>query len=161
VLFGEVGLFGYFLRVRAHKKAGAKSCKKAGVFKTNNIGGLDRFNRDLNKYVNDPNNTWDCTVFVQSKDRNGKMILAHMEHVTAVSLTPGTGRFKNASISTLNGLDQGNQSTTVPSAPGTNTWTSTPGGTNPLRLSGSTHAQAANYLRSIAPVQKVSYVCCK
>lgn len=142
---------------RLHEAAGATTCRMPGGagFDTSNRGGLERFNRELSGYVNDPNATWDCTLFVRTR-RHGKDILAHLEHVSSVTMSGGT-----ASIRTVNGFEQGNQADRVPVNPGENTWESTPVGTPPFSLTGSTARNRDDLVRGIPNVGLVNYLCCR
>ncbi len=140
-----------------HQAGGATVCRApAGAgFETKNLGALRNFNRQLSRFVNDPNRDWDCSLFVRTRSRDGD-VLAHVEHVTAVTTRAGT-----TSIRTLNGFDQGNQRDRVPLAPGTNTWTSTPGGSPPFKLTSCTGRNGAATVRSTPNVGLVNYVCCR
>ena len=140
-----------------HEGAGATTCQTQGGtgFPTNNAAGMQRFNRELRQKMNDPNHTWDCTVFMRTR-RNGKWVLGHFEHVESV-----TGNDAATTITTTNGLAQGNQTDTVPASPGSNTWSSNPGGTPPFKLTGSTHDDAEAYKSGIPAVGIVKYLCCR
>ena len=147
--------------IKVHKAAGAKVCKASGRFKTNNPSGLSRFNQSLSRFVNDRNKTWDCSLFVRSKKKN-RFTLAHVEHVTGMTTQPvRNSRFVKAKIATLNGLDQGNQKTTIPQSAGSNTWDSNPKARPSCKLSGSTHEDGAKYIKALPAVQYINYVCCR
>lgn len=144
--------------VRLHQSAGLDRCESRGAgdgFVTSNRDGLKIFNRELARRVRDPDHQWDCTIFVRRKV-GGRWTLAHFEHVESVR-RQGEGLV----IETTNGLDQGNQTDAVPISPGTNTWTSTPGGAPPFSLTGSTHPQANDYLRDIPKPNRVKLICCR
>lgn len=141
-----------------HEELGAKKCQIRGGergFDTGNAGGLGRFNKDLSRFVNDRKHDWDCTILVRTMHR-GKWVLAHYEKVESVRRSAdGT-----TTIKTANGLDQGNQTDRVPASPGTNTWTSKPGGTPPFSLTGSTHKDAAKY-KKLPAVGSAKFLCCR
>lgn len=142
---------------KLHEAAGATVCRAgAGDFRTNNLGALRNFNRTLSGFVNDPAHDWDCTLFVRTR-KGGKDVLAHFEHVTGVSLAADGG----ASITTTNGLDQGNQKDTVPVDPGTNSWASQPGGDPPFKLTQCTGRDGANTVKSTPNAGLVNYLCCR
>ncbi|MGQ0594094.1 MAG: hypothetical protein ACT4QB_16050 [Gammaproteobacteria bacterium] len=142
---------------KLHEAVGATTCQMPGGagFATNNRGALERFNSELNGFLNDPNNTWDCTLFVRTR-RDGKDVLAHFEHVVSVSTSGG-----KTSIGTANGFDQGNQTDQVPVNPGQNTWTSEPGSNPPFSLTGSTGANGGDLVRGTPNVGLVNYLCCR
>lgn len=141
---------------RLHEAAGATVCRTgAGDFRTNNLGAMRNFNRTLSGFVNDPDHDWDCTLFVRTRQR-GKDVLAHFEHVTGVSTAGGA-----TSITTTNGLDQGNQTDSVPVSPGTNTWTSRPGGTPPFKLTSCTGRNGDDVVESTPNAGLANYLCCR
>lgn len=142
---------------KQHEKVGATDCRTrpgAGVT-TSNRQGLNQFTQDLSRLVNDPNNTWDCTLFVRTKGRNGD-VLAHFEHINSV-----TSSGNNISINTINGFSQGNSSMTVPYSPGINTWTATPGGAPAFKLTSTTSTRPRILLRGTPNVGIANYLCCK
>lgn len=155
---------------RAHEDFGSGACRQQNDALTSNVGGLDNFVKALNGYVNDPDRKWDCTLYVRSNSgRNAT--LAHYEHVTAMT-TSNSGRGQgnrtilNAEITTLNGFAQGNQSSTVPANPGSNTWSLRPGGTPPMSMTGARNAaggsdrETRDRLAAVSSVQRVSFICC-
>ena len=143
---------------RVHEALGASKCQIRGGkrgYDTGNAGGLGRFNTELGKFVNDKKHDWDCTILVRTKHR-GKWVLAHYEKVRSVKRNADG----STTITTTNGLDQGNQTDRVPAAPGKNTWTSNPGEDPPFSLTGSTHADAAKYMK-LPPVGNAKFLCCR
>lgn len=145
-----------FLR-QQHEAVGATDCRTrpgAGVT-TANRQGLNLFAQDLSRLVNDPNNTWDCTLFVRTRGRNGD-VLAHFEHINSVTMAGNSFQ-----INTVNGFAQGNGRTTVPANPGTNTWTANPGAAPPFSLTGTTATRPRNLVRGTPNVGIVNYLCCK
>ena len=142
---------------KLHEAAGATDCRLPGGvgFATDDRQALARFNRELSALVNDPTSTWDCTLFVRTR-QNGKDILAHFEHITSVSTSGG-----KTSIGTVNGFDQGNQKDKVPVNPGQNTWTSDPGGDPPFSLTGSTAKDQKDLVAGTPNVGLVNYLCCR
>lgn len=145
-----------FLR-RQHERVGATDCRSrpgAGAT-TSNRQGLELFLRDLSALVNDPNHTWDCTLFVRTRGRDGDL-LAHFEHIESVRQSGGS-----TLIRTTNGFAQGNGRTTVPASPGTNTWTASPGGNPACRLTGTTATRPPNLVGGVPNVGIVNYLCCK
>lgn len=145
-----------FLR-QQHERVGATDCRTrpgAGVT-TGSRQGLDLFARDLMALVEDPRTTWDCTLFVRTKGRNGDL-LAHFEHIESVTKVGN-----NYQIKTTNGFNQGNGSTTVPASPGTNTWTASPGGNPAFKLTGTNATRPRNLVRGTPNVGIVNYLCCK
>lgn len=142
---------------KLHEQAGAKTCSTQGGtgFPTNNRSGLERFNRELREKMNDPDHTWDCTVFLRTR-KEGKWVLSHFEHVESVK-----GSDASTTITTTNGLDQGNQRDTVPASPGSNIWSSRPGQNPPFTLTGSTSKDGDKYMKGIPPVGMVKFLCCR
>lgn len=143
---------------RQHERVGATDCRRqtaGGGLTTSNRQGLEQFVRNLKALVDDPDNTWDCTLFVRTKGRNGDL-LAHFEHIDSVR-SVGNG----LEIKTVNGFAQGNGSTTVPASPGTNTWTANPGGNPPFKLTATTATRPRDLVRSTPNVGLVNYLCCK
>lgn len=155
---------------KAHEDFGTGACRQQNDALTSNVGGLDNFVKALNGYVNDRDREWDCTLYVRSNSgRNAT--LAHYEHVTAMT-TSDSGRGQgnrtilNAEITTLNGFAQGNQSSTVPANPGSNTWSLRPGGNPPMSMTGAHNAaggsdrETRDRLSAVPSVQRVSFICC-
>lgn len=142
---------------KQHERVGATDCRTrpgAGVT-TSNRQGLNQFAQDLSNLVNDPNASWDCTLFVRTRGRNGD-VLAHFEHINSI-----TGSGNNISINTVNGFSQGNSSSTVPYSPGINTWTAVPGGTPAFKLTSTTSTRPRNLVRGTPNVGFANYLCCK
>ena len=63
-------------------------------------------------------------------------------------------------IETTDGLEQGDQRTTVPVNPGTNTWNSEPGGLPAFEYGGGSHPRAGDYARGLGAIREVNYLCC-
>lgn len=155
---------------KAHQDFGTGVCKQQNDAVTSNLGGLDNFVKNLNKYVNDPKRHWDCTLYVKSGDGK-KTTLAHYEHVTGMTVSDsGKGKggrtILNGTVTTMNGFAQGNQSSTVPANPGSNTWSLRPGETPPMNMSdarngsGRQDDETRDRKDATPPVQKVSFICC-
>ncbi|HVV87765.1 MAG TPA: hypothetical protein VHE35_32220 [Kofleriaceae bacterium] len=144
--------------IEQHRRGGAGECKQKGA--GDGIATVNRnaFKDLLDDLVRKKSDTppWDCTLLFQTRDADRNLTFAHFEHVESATTRGGT-----TTITTTNGLDQGNQSTTVPASPGSNTWTATPGGSPPMSLSGSTSANADLYRRTVPPVGNVTLVCCR
>ncbi len=155
---------------KAHQDFGTGACREQNDALTANEGGLDNFVKALNGFVNDPEREWDCTLYL-STGSGRNTTLAHYEHVTGMT-TRDSGRGRggrtilNAEITTMNGFAQGDQSSTVPATPGTNTWSLRPGGNTPMSMTGARNADGGNdretrdRLAAVPSVQRVSFICC-
>lgn len=141
----------------AHKAVGAKECKMTKPIATNNAAALKKFTTDLFALMEEKTNPWDCSLGMESRLANKKLLMSHVEHITKMDFDKLSG---SAEVTTMNGLTQGDRKKTVPANPGKNTWYLTPGG---FPVGGMSDGATDKVYDSISNIvlTSVEYVCCR
>jgi hypothetical protein len=147
----------------AYANFGAPNCMESELIRTVSRIKLGIFNQELKAKMDSTDPVWDCNLDVYNINTSGVKFLAHTEQVQSV-MQVGKGKRPPMRIMTLNTLTQGNQSTTVPANPGTNTWVSSPGRKNRSMLLGGSTAplsERRKFARQVPLVTHTRYVCCR